>query len=347
MMLVSAIIPTFNSREYVRCAIESVLGQTYPNIEIVIVDDGSTDETVEMVKNFLKRSDKNWQVLSLGKNRGPSVARNAGYLAARGTWLQFLDSDDMLMPNKIECEVAVAAKVANDVAVVHSPWNMGFFRESGQIEWLGPTKRSCMRNQHPIMCLVEGRPLLGSSLVRRCALNEVGGFDESLRFWECEEINVRLARVGTFEPVQSNTPQYVWRMRSDEVYIGGPGSRYNLKDVAIGWITQAVNAADSRHLQDLRLSDDDRRLVLNECTLWGRHLYSQDRTIFRDYLRLARTLDPQVAPSYPRYISMLSRWVGYEAAEGAARVARRPRGWLRSVLYWLGLRSPNMVLELK
>ena len=177
-------------------------------------------------------------------------------------------------------------------------------------------------------------------------LSEVCVFDEGLRFWECEEISVRLARVGALLPVQSQSPQYLWRLRPDEIYIGGPGSRYSSKEVALGWIKEAVKAARGSPLQDLKLSEDDRRLFLNDCTMWGRLIYSQYRPAFCDYLGLARKLDPDMLPAYPRYISTLSRLVGYEAAEAVAKVTRQPKVWLRSALGRLGLRRPNMIIEL-
>jgi glycosyltransferase involved in cell wall biosynthesis len=346
VQLVSVVIPSFNSSKHIQHTIESVVRQTYDNLEIVVVDDGSTDDTVELAQKNLRRSKKKWQVLTLGENKGPSAARNAGYLAASGSWIQFLDSDDLLMPGKIETEMAVAANDGQHV-VVYSPWSWGFF-EDDQMKCFGPVRRPFISGKHPIMCLVGGcRSLLGSSLVRRSALSEVCGFDEGLRFWECEELNVRLARVGTLVPVPSQSPQYLWRLRPDEIYIGGPGSRYSSKEVALGWIREAVKAAREHPLQDLGLSDDDRQLFLNECTMWGRLIYSQYRPAFSDYLDLARKLDPDMLPAYPRYISALSRLLGYEAAEAVAKVTRQPKTWLRSALCRLGLRRPNIIIDLK
>ncbi len=347
MHLVTVIIPTFNSSKFIQNAIESALLQTYSDIEIVVVDDGSTDDTVEVARGKLERSGKKWQVLSLGENRGPSAARNAGYLAASGSWIQFLDSDDNLMPGKIEAEMAVAAKDGGQASVVYSPWGWGFF-EAGQMKWLGGVNRPFIAGKHPIMCLAGGcRPLLGSSLVRRSALDTVAGFDEGLRFWECEEINVRLARVGSFLPVEVQSPQYLWRLRPEEIYIGGPGSRYSSKEVALGWIREAVRVAAGRPLQDLGLSEDDRQLFGRECTLWGRLIYSQYRSSFRNYLEYLRLLDPNALPAYPRYISALARVVGYEGAEAVAQVGRQPKVMLRSALCRFGLRRPNMLIELK
>jgi Glycosyl transferase family 2 len=347
VQLVSVIIPTFNSSKYIQEAIESVAAQTYDNIEIIVVDDGSTDDTVELAQGSLNRSGKKGRVLRLGMNEGPSAARNAGCQAANGSWIQFLDSDDLLLPGKIEAEMAVAANETQRVVAVYSPWSWGYL-EGGHVRYFGPIRRPFIFGKPPIMCLVGGcRPLLGASLVRRSALNEVGGLDEGLRFWECEEVNVRLARVGVHVPAATQSPQYLWRLRPEEMYIGGPGSRYSSKDVALGWIKEVTKAARDVPLSELGLSDDDRQLFLNDCTMWGRLIYSQYRPAFPDYLRLVRKLNPGMLPTYPRYISALSRFVGYESAEAVAKLTRRPKTWLRSALTWSGLRKPNMIIDLR
>jgi hypothetical protein len=184
-------------------------------------------------------------------------------------------------------------------------------------------------------------------LIRRTTLDQVGGFDEALRFWECEEVCVRLSSVGRFVPASADEAEYLWRLDRHALYIGGSGARYSATAVGLGWIRQALKATGNQGLESLGLTEPDRRLLLNECTLWCRLMYSQDRKAFREYLRLARILDPNLTPSYPRYISVLSQWIGYENAEAAARVTRRPKVWLRSALCSLKLRRPNTIIELR
>ena len=347
MELVSVVIPTFNSRAFIIDAIDSVLAQKYPSIEIIVVDDGSTDNTVAVARQKLQRDAQKFQVLELGTNKGPGAARNAGLRAANGSWVQFLDSDDVLMPCKIEREMAVCATAAPDVVAVYSSWNWGFL-ESGRIEWLGPPMTPFISGKAPIMCLAGGcRPLLGACLIRRAALEQVGGFDEALRFWECEEVCAKLATVGHFVPASSHEAEYLWRLDRHALYIGGSGARYSATAVGLGWIRQALKVAGNQVVESLGLPEPDRRLLFNECTLWGRLMYSQDREGFREYLRLARILDPDLTPSYPRYISALSRWIGYENAEAVAKVTRQPKVWLRSALCSLKLRRPNTIIELR
>lgn len=202
MDLVSVIIPTFNSRNWITQCIDSVLAQTYAHFELIVVDDGSRDGTVGVVKEKLRKvSNNNWRILELARNEGASAARNRGLGASSGTWIQFLDSDDFISSVKLERQMAYCANAPSEVAAVYSPWRRGYF-DGGKISWEGPLVKPNMKGKDPIMCLVAAcRPLHVAGLCRRTVLEQIGGFDEDLRFWECEEINVRIAQTGRFEEV--------------------------------------------------------------------------------------------------------------------------------------------------
>lgn len=102
--LVSTIIPVYNREKFLVEAVESVLAQTYRPIEIIISDDGSTDNTLEVARGFASKLDGLVKVLS-NPNRGAGAARESGRQAARGEYIQYLDSDDLLWPNKFEDQV--------------------------------------------------------------------------------------------------------------------------------------------------------------------------------------------------------------------------------------------------
>lgn len=101
-MKVSVIIPTYNRAEFLRRAIDSVLGQTYQEFELLVIDDGSTDTTHEIVTAYRKRITYIFQ-----KNQGVSSTRNLGIQSSRGELLAFLDSDDVWLPEKLERQVVV------------------------------------------------------------------------------------------------------------------------------------------------------------------------------------------------------------------------------------------------
>ena len=99
--LVSIITPTYNSEKFISATIQSVQNQTYSNWELIIIDDGSNDKTVEIINNTIK-SDSRVQLYSLTKNEGTGVARNIGVANSKGRYISFLDSDDLWKPNKLE-----------------------------------------------------------------------------------------------------------------------------------------------------------------------------------------------------------------------------------------------------
>lgn len=103
--LVSIITPTYNSEKYITDTINSVLQQTYSNWELIIVDDGSTDETVAIVSKIAKTNPK-IKVFQLQHNSGPGFARNFGTQQAQGKYLAFLDADDLWKPEKLTKQVA-------------------------------------------------------------------------------------------------------------------------------------------------------------------------------------------------------------------------------------------------
>lgn len=107
MSAVSVIIPTFNRSHILPEAIESVLRQTYPRLELLIVDDGSTDDTGEVVSSF---KDDRIRMIRHPKNAGVSTARNTGLAEAKGDFVSFLDSDDLWMPEKLALELSFLAE---------------------------------------------------------------------------------------------------------------------------------------------------------------------------------------------------------------------------------------------
>jgi hypothetical protein len=183
------------------------------------------------------------------------------------------------------------------------------------------------------MCLVgDDRYLHNAGLVRRSVFLEIGGFDETLRFWECEEINVRIARAGQLVRVPSDGPSYLWRMRRGSDYLGGDRARYRMAPAGLSWIDLLIGAAGQRPLAELNLPCAHHREIVDACTSWARRLYGPEREAFRQFLARARILDPDFAPSHPGYVAWLARHVGHENAEAVAHLVNQPKSLARAAV---------------
>lgn len=112
--LVSIVVPAYNAEKYIADAIESVLRQTYPYFELIIVDDASTDRTAEVVQSF---SDQRIKLIRHASNKGPGAARNTAIEAASGKWMAVLDADDQWKANRLERLVNILKKAGDNYFV--------------------------------------------------------------------------------------------------------------------------------------------------------------------------------------------------------------------------------------
>ncbi len=193
-MQVSVIIPTFNRAREVPRAISSVLAQTRPPDEIIVVDDGSTDDTPEVLERFGKAI----RVIRQA-NAGPSAARNRGIFDSRGDVLMFLDSDDEWLPGKVERQISLLERAGSAVSCCWCNTLMrhadGTARTAFEVARLHPKLDEGLWLN--VLEVVASRfILLNQGLaVRREAITRVGGFDESLRLMEDHDLAFRLARL--------------------------------------------------------------------------------------------------------------------------------------------------------
>ena len=125
---VSVIIPAYNSESYLVQALTSVLTQTYINLEVIVVDDASTDSTVKIARSF---QDRRIRIISNSQNRGVSYGRNCGIRQAKGNWIALLDADDWYAPERLEKLLQLATTnnadlVADDLFLINDgdrcPW---------------------------------------------------------------------------------------------------------------------------------------------------------------------------------------------------------------------------------
>jgi len=184
---VSVIIPTYNRREFVREAIASVLAQTYRDFELLVVDDGSNDDTAAVMQEF-----DNVRYICQ-PNRGVSAARNRGVALSNGELLAFLDSDDLWQPRKLECQVAFfAARPLTRICQTEEIWLRHGVRVNPRNKHRKASGDIFVRSLE--LCLVSP----SAAMLRRELFEQVGGFDESLP--ACEDYDLWL-RIAVTEPI--------------------------------------------------------------------------------------------------------------------------------------------------
>ncbi len=197
---VSVIIATFNYSQYLPHALNSLKEQSFIDWECIVVDDGSTDDTSQIVRDFRQRDSRFryiWQ-----PNSGPSLARNTGLARSNGRYIQFLDGDDLIQPNKLLLHVAYleanpsvdlvygAAQYFSDTIPEHSFYSRSHKNDS----WMPKISGT---GRHLIQHLLENNIMvIEAALLRRHVINTIGGFDESLPALEDWEYWLRCALSG-------------------------------------------------------------------------------------------------------------------------------------------------------
>ncbi|KRT78036.1 MAG: family 2 glycosyl transferase [Armatimonadetes bacterium CSP1-3] len=185
--LASVVIPAHNYGRYLAAAVESALGQTYAPLEVIVVDDGSTDDTAEILRGFAGRV----RALRL-EGRGVAAARNAGLFAAEGEYVLFLDADDLLLPEGV-AHLARHLQEHPDADAAYGLWYQCDTRLRRAF-----IVRSPIRDGPVLPRLFLGNIVATPSamLLRRQTLIAAGGFDRSLTFTADWEMWLRLARRG-------------------------------------------------------------------------------------------------------------------------------------------------------
>jgi len=188
---VSVVIPSYNRSGLLQAALDSVYAQTWKEFEVLVVDDGSTDDTEAMLRPYV--AERGLRHLRQA-NRGPSAARNRGIEAARGQFVAFLDSDDLWLPIKLSVQMARMA--ACPAAVMCYSNLLHFNPDNGAINVR--YRRQAVRSGDLYLALIYKKlhcapPTL---VVRKEIAERVGGFDEALRLSEDRDFNIRIARHG-------------------------------------------------------------------------------------------------------------------------------------------------------
>lgn len=287
MLQISAVIPTYNNAAFIKDAVLSILHQTVPAAEIIIVDDGSTDNTQQIIQQL----DGNIHYIRQ-QNRGPSAARNVGIKAAKGEWIAFLDADDQWTKDKLEKQIQ---------ALHNSPELKLIAGDMSEINIDNQVLEASVLNKHHFLdkfSALNGQPIpdafiellrknfipTGTVLIKKDILLEAGLFNDSIRYGEDLEL---WAKVASQHPITC-LPE-VLMLRRQHGSNSTQSAEPMLTDL-IKVMESVKSYTDKQHVQsynpDQHIAD-----ALNNLGYWyfNNHQFSKAQNIFHRSLKILPT----------------------------------------------------------
>jgi glycosyltransferase involved in cell wall biosynthesis len=313
---ISIIVPAYNAELWITETLRSIVDQTIDpgSYEIIVVDNESQDRTLDVAEAAL-RNVSTRVMLSSEPKKGPAHARNHGLQLARGNWIQFLDADDLLHPDKLRRQLTVAQTCGVDTGLIYSAWQSLELSRTGWTK--GPPlvpefdDRSLSARLSSLLDTA-GFFQIGSSLFRRDAVLSVGGYMD-VGLIEDVDLYIRLAIAAwSFVHCSSLEPLFSYRRHHD-------GSLSNLSTVAFadGVVRNAAlveSWARSHQILDQPLSSQ-----LIACYFQAARTFAgRDWLRFDAVVERIQKIGGVVIPPSPWALTILSQLIGYKAAERTA-----------------------------
>lgn len=263
---IDVVIPVFNGEKYIGDAIESVITQTCKPFQIIVIDDGSTDETENIVKSKIDNSPI--PIVYIKKqNGGLSSARNAGIKACSSQYIALLDADDLWEQTKLEKQIAIFQSSKNELGVVYCDYtNIDSLGE--HLENFCCFKLDTEVKGHVFEKLLYGNKVASSGsgvLVRKECFDEVGLFDESLPTCEDWDMWLRISRVYDFEYVNEK----LVRLRRHNQNMSSDNLKMLIGEILMFNKLAAQDELNIDILRNLRYEIVRRRIMsFPDCSVW-------------------------------------------------------------------------------
>jgi glycosyltransferase involved in cell wall biosynthesis len=311
--LVSIIIPCYNAQKHLVETLESAFVQTYPRTEIVVVDDGSTDGTAELIRSYGQRV-----IAEFGPNRGASAARNRGTALAGGAFIQYLDADDLLTPDAIERRVAALERAGADVA--YSDWErlVEVERDVFAVQDRIGRRIEDVHADIEIALITHFWAPPAALTFRRTLVDRIGGWKEWLPIIQDARF---LQDAGLFGGKFAYAPGIGARYR---VHRGASLSRGSPSAFVLDVFR---NACDLQTIFESRgeVRHEQRRALAQIYDYAARSLFFYDRSAFRDCMARLYEVEPEFRLSWPKVARLASSVIGFKAAERLLTVLK----WVR------------------
>lgn len=312
---VSILIPCYNAEKWIAQAIESALNQTYLNKEVIVIDDGSTDNSLEVIKSFGDRIQ--WQTQ---KNQGGNITRNRLLDLSTGEWLQYLDADDYLLIDKIEQQIDFLRQhqtlnKIDIIDIIYSPSIFEYWIENKSTQAILPIPQP--HDPYALLALWH-LPQTGAPLWRKQAIIQAGKWRENQPCCQEHELYLRLLKIkANFQYYEGS--QSVYRQWSEST-VCKKDKRLTYKH-RLQIIDELENHLESNHLMDQL-----RRNAINESRFaCARLIWLFDKIWARDIIKKIHTSDSQFIPPYhlaPSLYRWIYRKINFDLAENIAQLKR-------------------------
>lgn len=294
--LVSVIIPCYNSEEYISECIKSVLEQDYPLIEIIVIDDGSTDRSISAIKKYSSI------ILIQQENSGACVARNKGIEVSKGKYIKFLDSDDKFEPNIIGIQVGLAENLS-DNTIVYGDYYI--LRDEKKV-----FQSTLISVEDQTEQIIMNDLLISTPLHRKDMLLKVKGFDDRLHHGQEWNLHVRLSSQGySFFHHKDIVFQYRIHQSENRITTNRLADKNKVKhDIYKLRITR-------EEMSTYCTGDVDAAFALSYWWI-GRWFYRQgdlENSLY--YINTAKKLTKNYKKFWPLYYSILNNFLGFRNSE--------------------------------
>lgn len=277
---VSVVLPTYNRARLLPESIGSVLAQTYSDLEIIVVDDGSTDDTREVVSTI---DDRRVRYLGLTKNMGQAIARNAGIGEATANLIAFQDSDDMWLPEKLDMQISALRESAPNTGVVYTAYE----RICGNRSEVLPSRRIATKTGDIHARLLKGNFItIQTTLIGRECFEKIGIFDEGQKTMDDWDLFIRLS--GKYHVAFVDRPLVKYRVRSDSI------------SVDLDRFVRSYERILAKHKEEI--PDNSDLLAWHYAVIGGHLCRNGDLSRGRAYLGKALRLRPW----HPRYLAVMA-----------------------------------------
>jgi glycosyltransferase involved in cell wall biosynthesis len=318
--LASVIIPCYNCEEYLEDTLRSVQDQTYPNVELVLVDDGSTDGTRDIIEQYEDQA-----VCHFGPNRGASAARNTGTELASGDFIQYLDADDRLRPQALERRITALEEAPGDVA--YSAYKR--LVEDGDGFTPGNTVEKTLEEVHPdpeIATLGAFWLPPAALTYRRRIVKKIGEWNDSLPVIQ----DARFLQDAAFHGAQFvKVPEVLaeYRDHQDGSLSSQDKHAFN-RDI---WVNARQIEERWRENQG-KLTNAQKTQLAGAYDHCARALFGVDRAIYTQALSRVRDIKPEKVSKQLKRYACAERCIGYKAAAAIEELRKRGIEKTKSVL---------------